>query len=89
MLFCRQFYFDYISVLSSLRLGDECLNSKMLYNLLLSKESSSPLLSRHWTPVLGPGFSLSNHWSRVRDNFSESFKDDVLWLIVVRGIVIL
>ena len=36
---------------------------------------------------MGPGFSLSNHWSRVRDNFSESFKDDVLWLIiVVRGI---
>ena len=81
-----KFYFDCISVLSSLRLGDESLNSKMLYNLLLSKESSSPLLSRHWAPVLGQGFSLSNHWSRVRDNFSENFKDDVLWLIVLRGI---
>ena len=36
----------------------------------------------HWTPVLGPGFSLSNHWSSVCENF----KNDILWLIVLRGI---
>ena len=80
------FYSDCISVLSSVRLPDDNLNSKVLYNLLLSKESSSPLLSWHWTPVLGPGFSLSGHWSRVRDDFCENFKEDILWLIVLRGI---
>ena len=77
-----KFYSDCISVLSSLRLVDENLNSKVFHNLLLSKESSSPLLSWHWTPVLDPGFSLSNHWSRVRNDFSENLKDDILWLIV-------
>ena len=35
---------------------------------------------------MGPGFSLANHWSRVRDDFSENFKEDILWLIVLRGI---
>ena len=81
-----KFYSECVSVLSSLRLGNEDLNSKNLYKLLLSKESSPPLLSGHWTPVLGPGFSLSSHWSRVRDEFCENYKDDVLWLIVLRGI---
>ena len=81
-----KFYSDCISVLSSLRLTDENFNCKTFYNLLLSKESSSPLLSRHWTPVLGPGFSPTNLWSRVRDNFSENFKEDILWLIILRGI---
>ena len=80
------FYSDCINVLSSVRLVDDNLNSKVFYNLLLSKESSSPLLSWHWTPVLGPGFSLSGHWSRVRDDFCENFKEDILWLIVLRGI---
>ena len=80
------FYSDCISVLSSVRLPDDNINSKVLYNFLLSKESSSPLLSWHWTPVLGPGFSLSGHWSRVRDDFCENFKEDILWLIVLRGI---
>ena len=80
------FYSDCISVLSSVRLADDNLNSKVFYNLLLSKESSSPLLSWHWTPVLGPGFFLSKHWSRVRDDFCENFKEDILWLIVLRGI---
>ena len=81
-----KFYLDCISVLSSVRLADDNLSSKVFYNLLLSKESSSPLLSWHWTPVLGPGFSLSNHWSRVRDDFCEDFKEDILWLFVLRGI---
>ena len=81
-----KFYFDCISVLSSLCLTDENFNSETFYNLLLSKESSSPLLSHHWTPVLGLGFSPTNLWSRVRDNFSENFKEDILWLIILRGI---
>ena len=70
----------------SLRLSDENFHSKTFHNLLLSKESSSPLLSRHWTRVLGPGFSPTNLWSRIRDNFSENFKEDIPWLIILRGI---
>ena len=70
----------------SLGLSDENFNSKTFHNLLLSKESSSPLLSRHWTRVLGPGFSPTNLWSRIRNNFSENFKEDILWLIILRGI---
>ena len=80
------FYSDCISVLSSVCSADDNLNSKVFYNLLLSKESSSPLLSWHSTPILGPGFFLSNHWSRVRDDFCENFKEDSLWLIILRGI---
>ena len=53
-----KFYSECVSVLSSLSLGDEDLNSKNLYKLILSKESSPPLLSGHWTPLLGPGISL-------------------------------
>lgn len=81
-----KFYSDCLKVLFSLRLGDDDLNCKVIYKLLLAKESSPRLLSWHWTPVLGPGFSLSNHWSRIREKFTENFKDDILWLIVLRGI---
>ena len=51
-----KFYSECISVLSSLRLANEDFNCKILYKLLLSKESSPPLLSGHWTPVLGPSY---------------------------------
>ena len=51
-----KFYSECISVVSSLRLANEDFNSKILYKLLLSKESSPPLLSGHWTPVLGPSY---------------------------------
>ena len=34
----------------------------------------------------GPGFSLDDHWSLVRDPFSENFKNDLLWLIILRAV---
>jgi len=79
-------YSDCFKILSSVRLDDDACNSKAIYKLLLVKKSSPPLLSWHWTPVLGPGFSFASHWSCVRDDFSENFKDDIPWLIVLRGI---
>ena len=81
-----KFYSEGVSFLSSLRFGDEDLNSKNLYKLLLSKELSSPLLLGHWTPVFGPGFSLSSDWSRIHDEFFESLKENILWPTVSRGI---
>ena len=80
-----KFYCECVSFLSSLRFGDEDLNSKNLYKLLLSKELSLPLLLGHWTPVLGPSFSLSSDWSHVRDEFCENFKENILWPTVSRG----
>ena len=35
---------------------------------------------------MGPDFPLASHWSRVCDGFPENFKEDLLWLIVLRGI---
>ena len=35
--------------------------------------------------MIGPGFSIDRHWSRVRDAFTENYKNDILWLITLRG----
>ena len=29
---------------------------------------------------------MSDHWARVRDPFTENFKNDLLWLITLRGV---
>ena len=67
-------------------MGDSALVSKVLYKKLLSVESSPPILYRQWSQVIGPGFSLDDHWSLVRDPFTENFKNDVIWLIILLGV---
>ena len=67
-------------------MGDSALVFKVLYKKLLSVESSPPILHRQWSQVIGPGFSLDGHWSLVRDPFTENFKNDVIWLIILRGV---
>ena len=62
------------------------LTSKKIYAFLLSRDSSPPILSGRWVPFLGVGFSISEHWSLVRDDFCENFKNNILWLIIHRGI---
>lgn len=62
------------------------LTSKKIYANLLSRTSSPPLLPGRWVPFLGSGFSIKDHWSLVRDDFCENFKNDILWLITLRGI---
>ena len=32
------------------------------------------------------GFNLDRHWSLARDDFCENFKNDLLWLIVLRAV---
>ena len=39
-----------------------------------------------WSQVIGPGFSLDGHWVLVRDPFTENYKNDVFWLIILRGV---
>ena len=62
------------------------LNSSAIYDKLLATESSPPSLPRQWAQMIGPGFSIGHHWSRVRDFFTENYKNDILWLIMLRGI---
>ena len=83
-VFPTPFYEASLDTLS--RVGDSALVSKVLYKKLLSVESSPPILHRQWSQVIGPGFSLDGHWSLVRDPFTENFKNDVIWLIILRGV---
>ena len=61
------------------------LSTKNVYSFLLKVKSSPPLLHRRWSCYLSPGFSLMDHWGRVRDGFTENFKNDVSWLITFRA----
>ena len=83
-VFPTPFYEACLDTLS--RVGDSAPVSKVLYKKLLSVESSPPILHRQWSQVIGPGFSLDRHWSLVRDPFTENFKNDVIWLIILRGV---
>ncbi len=78
----------YTSCLETLTLLDSSivLSSKKIYDKLLSFTSSPPILPRWWFPFMGSGFSLSDHWSLVHDGFCENYKNDVLWLILLRGV---
>ena len=69
-----------------LSVGSCDLTSKRLYLKLLSLNSSPPILHRVWTQVCGSSFSLNDHWSLVRDSFTENPKNDLLWLIALRGV---
>lgn len=61
------------------------LSTKCIYSHLLKVKSSPPLLPRVWSSFLGPGFVIKDHWARVRDPFTENFKNDLLWLVTLRG----
>ena len=56
--------------------------SKKCYYTLLKEKSSSPVIHRYWVSCLTIGFDLDRHWSLVRDEFCENFKNDLLWLIL-------
>ncbi len=75
-----------LNKISSLIKSNVALTTKNIYAHLLKVRSSPPLLSPFWSSYLGPGFGLKDHWTKVRDSFTENFKNDVLWLIILRGI---
>ena len=83
------FYRKCVSCMSSLDnlvMGNSPLSTKHIYHHLLKKSSSPPVLPFAWSAILGPGFVMSDHWNRVRDPFTENFKNDLLWLITLRGV---
>ena len=60
-------------------------SSKAVYSALLELKSTSPILPYYWSPFVGANFRLSQHWSLVRDSFTENFKNDLSWLITLRA----
>ena len=87
------FYSNCLSVLTSLRKILSCqdwcnfvFTSKKCCYTLLKEKSSSPVIHRYWVSFLSIGFDLDRHWSLVRDDFCENFKNDLLWLIVLRAV---
>ena len=62
------------------------LTSRKIYAHLLSTVASPPVLPFEWSSFVPSNFSLARHWSLVRDSFSENFKNDLLWLITLRGV---
>ena len=75
---------DFSSLDKMLR-ANAALTTKNVYSFLLRVKSSPPLLPRRWSSYLSPGFSISDHWGRVRDGFSENYKSDLSWLITLRA----
>ncbi len=87
--FLTRFYdrcFSDIGKITPLMRGDTALSTKSIYTYLLSIKSSPPLLPFRWSLYLGPEFSIEAHWANVRDSFSENFKNDLSWLITLRGV---
>lgn len=74
-----------LSGLDRMLSSNATLSTKNVYSLLLGAKSSPPLLPRRWSSYLSPGFSMLDHWGRVRDDFTENFKNDLSWLVTLRG----
>ena len=65
---------------------DFVFSSKKCYSALLRENSTSPILHRFWSSFLPIDFDLDLFWDYVRDGCSENYKNDILWLIVLRAV---
>ena len=81
---CLKVVNSLIGILSRQDWFDFDFSTKQCYKVLLRQNSSPPILHRFWSSFLNPGFNLDRHWSFVRDQFSENYKNDLVWLIVLR-----
>ena len=63
------------------------LSTKNVYSFYLRVKSPPPLLPHRWSSYFGSGFCMSDHWGRVRDGFTENFKNDLSWLIALRATI--
>ena len=79
------FYAACIATLSKLDLTFIPLTAKAVYTAL-SKNFTPPSLHRVWAPFLGPGFSLRDHWAKVRDPLCDNRLNDLFWLITLRAV---
>ena len=81
------FYSPLLTTIRDLEVPETFSNTaKDFYALLLRKIYTSPILHRFWAPFVSRTFSLTVHWQRVRDNFTENFKNDLAWLISLRAV---
>ena len=81
------FYSPLLTTIRDLEVPETfCNTAKDFYALLLRKICTSPILHRFWAPFVPHSFSLTVHWQRVRDNFTENFKNDLAWLISLRAV---
>ena len=80
------FYASVLSTLADVVTSCDDFASRKIYATLLRKESSSPILPYHWSSYLGIGFSLDAYWPLVQDQFTDNFKNDILWLITLCGV---
>lgn len=69
-------------------LGNCDVTAKALFAKLLSIGSCPSILHRLQAQVIGPGLSLNDPWSLVRNSFREKFKNDLLWVIFTPWAVI-
>ena len=60
--------------------------SKSCYLKFLQVTVTAPLLPHRWRAFLGPGLTPQAHWPSVRDSFTENYKNDLAWLITLRGV---
>lgn len=60
--------------------------SKAIYLKFLSQTVASPLLSPFWRAYIGPTLDSDHHWSLVKETFTENYKNDIAWLITLKGI---
>ena len=60
--------------------------SKAIYLKFLSQTVASPLLSPFWRAYIGPTLDSDDHWSLVRETFTENYNNDIAWLITLKGI---
>lgn len=60
--------------------------SKAIYLKFLSQTVASPLLPPFWRAYIGPTLNSDDHWSLVRETFTENYKNDIAWLITLKGI---
>ena len=73
------FYSPLLTTIRDLEVPETFSNTaKDFYALLLRKICTSPILHR--------SFSLTVHWQRVRDNFTENFTNDLAWLISLQAV---
>ena len=59
--------------------------AKSCYAHLLQVIVSAPLLPGYWRSFVGNDFSIRCHWSSVHDRRTENFKNDIAWLLTLRG----
>lgn len=59
--------------------------SKNCYLKFLQVTVTAPLLPYCWRAFIGPGLTTRTHWRHVRDRFTENYKNDLAWLITLRG----